>query len=91
MEIKESDFRLIPVAEHSTLYDLELLYTIHPKGKEARSEFKNVAYGISLETAIKKIAQYRVSCNHENDTISLKNYLQEYQSSIKSIKNLIAI
>lgn len=91
MEIKESDFKLTPISEHSILYDLELLYKVQPKGKEIRYEFKNVAYGISLETAIKKIAQYRVSCNHENDVLSLKTYIQEFLDNIKSIKNLITV
>ena len=53
--ICEHDFKLTPVNESSISFDLELLCKVQPKGKEARFEFKNVAYGISLEYAIKKI------------------------------------
>lgn len=86
MIIEEKDFRLIPVSDSSTLFDLELLYTIKPKGKEIRQEFKNIAYGISLELAIKKVIQYRISCNH--DIISLGNYLSEFKKELITIKNL---
>ena len=43
MIIEGKDFRLTPVSETSPMFDLELLYTVRPKGKEARQEFKNVA------------------------------------------------
>lgn len=86
MIIEEKDFRLIPVSDSSTLFDLELLYTIRPKGKEIRQEFKNVAYGISLELAIKKVVQYRISCRY--DVISLGNYLSEFKKELITIKNL---
>ena len=39
MIIEEKDFKLIPISESSNFFDLELLYTIKPKGKEERQEF----------------------------------------------------
>ena len=89
MIIEEKDFRLTPVSESSPMFDLELLYTVRPKGKEARQEFKNVAYGISLESALKKIIQYRVSCKH--DTIDLATYLKEFRNELDSLKALCRI
>lgn len=91
MTIEENDFRLIPVSDSSITFDLELLYTVKPKGKEARQEFKNVAYGISLEIAIKKIAQYRVSCQCKEEAISLKTYLAEFKKELDSLKKLCEI
>lgn len=88
MIIQEEDFRLIPVDEHSLLFDLELLYTINPKGKESRQEFKNAGYGFTLENAIKKIAQYRINSKHINEVISLKTFLTELKEEFKSIKKL---
>ena len=91
MTIEEEDFRLIPVSDSSITFDLELLYTVKPKGKEARQEFKNVAYGISLETAIKKVAQYRVNCQRKEEAISLKTYLAEFKKELSSLKKLCEI
>ena len=56
MEIVEKDFKLKPINECSTLFDLELLYSVKPRGGEERFEFKNAGYGMTLERAIKKIA-----------------------------------
>lgn len=88
MIIEENDFRLIPISESSPLFDLEILYTVRPKGKEERQEFKNIAYGISLETAIKKIAQYRVSSNHKDESVKLLTYLAEFKKELDSLKKL---
>ena len=88
MVIAEDDFRLIPISDSSPKYDLELLYKIQAKGKEARLEFKNVAYGIGLEHAIKKIAHYRVCCKHNEEAIKLKTYFKEFKEELDSLKIL---
>lgn len=89
MIIKEKDFQLTPVSDSSSMFDLELLYTIRPKGKEARQEFKNVAYGISLESALKKIIQYRISCKY--DVVDLATYLKEFREELDSLRKLCEI
>ena len=43
MVIEESDFRLESLSDMSHFWDLELLYTIKPKGGEPREEFKIAA------------------------------------------------
>lgn len=86
MVIEEKDFRLIPISDSNLFFDLELLYTVRPKGKEARQEFKNVAYGISLNNALKKIIQYRLS--HKYDTVDLATYLKEFRNELDSLKAL---
>ena len=91
MIIEEKDFRLTPISDSSPQYDLELLYKIQPKGKEARLEFKNVAYGISLEYAIKKIAHHRVCCKHKEEAIGLLTYFKEFKEELDSLKNLCGI
>lgn len=87
MIIEEKDFRLTSNSEHSIFFDVELLYKIQPKGKEARLEFKNVAYGISLEAALKKVIQYRINCKH--DTMKLKEYLEAFKNEWQAIKNYL--
>jgi hypothetical protein len=89
MIIEEKDFRLTPVSDSCPIFDLELLYTVRPKGKEARQEFKNVAYGISLESALKKVIQYRLSCKY--DTINLATYLKEFREELDSLRKLYKI
>ena len=91
MLIAEEDFKLIPISDSDLKYDLELLYKIQPKGKEARSEFKNVAYGIGLEYAIKKIAHYRVCCKHNEEAIRLLTYFKEFKEELDSLKALCGL
>lgn len=91
MVIEEKDFRLIPNSDSSLRYDLELLYEVHPKGKEARLEFKNVAYGITLEYAIKKIAHYKVCCRHNEEAIKLLTYFKEFKEELDSLKALCGL
>lgn len=87
MIIEENDFKLTSIDDSSPFFDLELLFTIRPKGKESRQEFKTVAYGITLETALKKIVNHRISNKYEN-SINLSTYLKELKSEVESIKNL---
>lgn len=87
MTIEERDFRLIPVKDSGDRFDLELLRTIN-KGKETeRQEFKNAAYGVTVESAIRHIANARIAANSP-DVIDLKTYLEEYKKIIDEIKKL---
>lgn len=89
MEIVEKDFKLKPIDESSPIFDLELLYVVKPRGGESRLEFKQAGYGLSLENAIKKIAQYRVNCNHKEDAIKIKTYFSEYKKELDELKKLL--
>lgn len=91
MTIEEHDFKLTPVSNSDIKFDLELLYKIQPKGKEARMEFKNVAYGINLDHAVHRIAQYRVSQKHQNEAITLLTYFKEFKEELDSLKTLCGI
>ena len=87
MVIEEKDFRLIPIKDSGNMFDLELLRTVN-KGKETeRQEFKNVAYGVTIESAMKYIANARIAANNP-DTIDLKTYLEEYRKILDEIKTL---
>lgn len=87
MIIEENDFKLTPVSDSSPLFNLELLYTVN--GKETRKEFKVVAYGITIEHAVKRIIQYRLSNKH--DSINLKTYFREFKNELDNIKSLCQI
>ena len=88
MVIEEKFFKLIPVDECSPFFNLELLYTIRPKNAEPRQEFKNAGYGLTLETAIRKIAHYCVFCKHRDTAIKLKTFFQEYIEELNKLKKL---
>lgn len=87
MVIEEPDFRLIPVKDSGDRFDLELLRTVN-KGKETeRQEFKNIAYGITIESAMRYIANARISTKNPS-SVDLKTYLNEYRKIIDEIKQL---
>ena len=88
MTIEEKDFRLIPIGEGSSMFDVELLHTVKPRGGEPREEFQNVAYGLPIDSAIQRIANYRIQKRHENEAITLQQYLTEYREIISEIKKL---
>lgn len=83
MVIQGDFYQLIPVNEHSLLFDLKLLYKV--KGKNPREEYKDAGYGLSLESALKKCVQYAISNKFE--VLSLKEYLEEF----KNISNEIGL
>lgn len=92
MIIEEKDFRLIPSCNNaSDFWDVELLVSIKPKGINAvaRQEFKNVAYGCPITSAIKIVINYRILHNHAKDNITLVQYLKEYITQIKELKKLL--
>lgn len=89
MEILENDFKLKPISEESPHFDLELLYTVKPRGGETRQEFKNAGYGLSIESCIKRIAHYRINCNHKDEAINIKTYFDEYKKELNDLKNLL--
>jgi hypothetical protein len=82
MVIKGDWYELTPVNEHSTQFDLKLLYKI--KGTNERYEFKDVGYGLSLDTAMKKCIQYGLTQKFE--IITLKDYLKEWRKMQKELE-----
>ena len=87
MIIEESDFRLENSNDFSQFWDLELLYTVKPKSGEPRQEFKNAGYGLTLESAIKRIINYRLS--NKKEIYTLKEYLSEYRKENAQIQSLV--
>lgn len=91
MTIEEADFRLTPCSEASPHFDLELLYVVN-KGKDnERTEFRNAGYGLSLESAIRKITMSRIGNKYGEGAISLKQFLEEFKGEIEKIKQMCGI
>lgn len=87
MIITDSDFRFIPTTPSSGSFDVELLHTITNKSGESRQEFKNVAYGISLDSAIQRVIRYRVYNKHKDQALTIKQYLDEFKKELKKLKD----
>ncbi len=89
MVIEESDFKL-EYEENSNKFDLYLLHIINAKDEDKRrEEFKIDGYGISLESAIKRIINYRLE--KRLNVTTLKDYLLQYKEELKNIENLIKL
>lgn len=86
MVIEEADFRMTSVAS-GPFWDLELLYTVRPKGKPERQEFKDAGFGMSLETCIRKVVHHRISS--KQDVSTLKEYVQDYKEEVKRLEELL--
>ncbi len=89
MIIEESDFRLTPVSDNSPFWDLELLYTIKSRTGLKKQEFKNSGYGLTLNSAIKKIVSFRIQNKHSDEAITMKQYLDEYKNETKKLEELL--
>lgn len=87
MIIEENDFKLIQ-CEPSPVFDVEVLSIIRPKGKETRSEFKNIGYGVSIQRALELIIYYKINKKHaEKNIIPFKEYLKSYKEIIDELNN----
>lgn len=91
MTIEEADFRLIPIDDSTPRFDLELLYKVKPRNGEERMEFKNVAYGVQLDAAIRRIAQYRINNKEGESSISLEKYFSEFKQEIEKLTKVCKV
>ena len=88
MVIEEKDFRMTQISPSSPFWDLELLKTIKPKGGEARQEFTNVGYGMTLGHCLKSIVNFRIASRH-SESVQLIQYLKELIAELKVVKGYI--
>ena len=72
---------------YSLYFNLELLKTIKSK-TNPRQEYVNAGYGLTLDSAIKRIIQFAISSKY--DVLTLKDYLQAYKKLSKSITNAVS-
>lgn len=89
MIIAEQDFRLTPTDAFSNRFDVELLYKVKPKTGEVHEEFKNVAYAVNLEYALKLIINYRVQKKAKDAALTMKQFLYLYTKELNYVKEII--
>lgn len=84
MIIQGDIYRFTPINEHSPRYDLELLHDIG--GKNPRQEFKVVAYGISLESALERTILFATNKRLGDEVVTLKQFLNVYKEESNKIR-----
>lgn len=80
MTIEEHDFTLTQLSDSSPFFDLELLHTT----KSGKSEMQTAAYGVTIESAIKRIANYRINEN-SSDSLTMQEYLNQYRIELDKL------
>lgn len=85
MIIQGDFYRLIPVDDASSKFDLELLRSIG--GKNPRQEFKLEGYAYTMESALKKIINYAINSKYKEEVITLKQYLDAYREEVNKINS----
>ena len=76
MQIIGNFYKLTSIDDNSPFWDLELLKTIKSK-TNPRTEFVNAGYGLTIESAIRRIIQFTICSKH--DSLTLKEYLNEFK------------
>ena len=89
MEIRESDFTMVPVSEDSNL--LNLTFNKRVKKRDTGKfeiEPGDTLYGLSLSSALIRIAKHRTAKKYAEANITLFEYLKELQSQYREIVRL---
>lgn len=87
MQIQGDFYRITSIDDSSPFWDLELLKTIKSK-TNPRQAYVNAGYGLTLDSAIKRIIQFAISSKY--DVLTLKDYLRAYKKLSESITNAVS-
>lgn len=84
--ITYNEFKIVPIS--AIMFDLERTIQVTNKQTGEKTDKQNViAYGVSLEGAIKRIAGIIVQESNEGDIV-LKEYINQLNNQVQTIKNL---
>lgn len=91
MEIKFQDCCVItPVAEDSPLFDLRFYKTVKKRDSgEMVQELGNPLYGLTLYSAIKRIAHFKTGKKFQEAVVELKDYVRELRLEEKLIREYL--
>jgi len=84
LTIEGSFYKIVPINDNAPLYDLYLLRSIKSK-TNPRDEFQLEGYGMPLESAIGRIIRFAISNEHQDEVLSLREYLDEYEHISKEL------
>ena len=89
MNIVEPDFTMKPSTGDSDRFDL--IFNKRVKKRDTGEyviEPGDPLYGLTLSSALSRIAKHRVAKKYEEANISLKEFMREYQLAYKEIVKL---
>lgn len=87
--IQEEDFIMEPVKGNPWFYNLVFFKRVKKRDTgEYKYEPKGIMYGLTLTTALNRIAHHKTSKKFQDRTITLKEFLREYQQQYKEMYKL---
>ena len=89
MEIHESDFVLEPISNEDARFNLRFYKRVKKKDTgQYEKELGDPLYGLTLSSALMRIAHHRVAKKYEEENITLRQFLKEYQLAYNEIVRL---
>lgn len=89
MEIVEKDFIMKPSGDDSQFYDLTFMKRVKKRDTgKFEIEPGDTLYGLTLYHCLERIAKKRTAKKYEDDRITLKEFLVEYQKNYREIVKL---
>lgn len=89
MKIVEQDFIMEPSDETSGRFDLCFIKKVKKRDTgQYALEPGDKMYGLTLSHALMRIAHHRVAKKYEEDNITIKAFIKEYQRSYEEIVKL---
>lgn len=86
MEIVEPDFTMKPSSKISNKWDLTFMKRVKKRDTgKFEIEPGDTMYGLTLSSALARIAHHRVAKKYEEDNITLKQFFIDYKNAYKEI------
>jgi hypothetical protein len=90
MTIEEKDFVLEPVSSDSNLFDLRFYKKVKKRDTgKFEIELGDPLYGLTLSSALQRIAMRRTAKKYEEENITLSTYLKELIKNQAELRKLV--
>jgi hypothetical protein len=90
MEIVFEDSVLTPVADYSPLFDLRFYKRVKKRDTgKFEKELGPPLYGLTLYSCIKRISSYRTNTKYKEQTVELKQYVQELRKEEEALRKYL--
>ncbi len=89
MVIEEKDFVLEPVSDDSNLWNLSFYKRVKKRDTgKFEMELDSPLYGLTLSSALLRIAKHRTASKYKEMNIALFDFLKDYQANYREIVKL---
>lgn len=90
MTIEEKDFVLEPVSNDSNLFDLRFYKKVKKRDTgKFETELGDPLYGLTLSSALQRIAMRRTAKKYEEENITLQTYLKALLRNQAELRKLV--